>query len=260
MFDVTVTSDEATGVVSVFFETPGRANAVVPELADRIAEAVDAHADTANCIVLRSGGSVFCAGVDLEFVLGLGSADQFENTRKHVYGSFQRLVRSVVSCPVPVIARLQGGAMGVGADLALACDVRVASSKAWLQESWILLGATSALGGAHRLERMVGSGRAMELLLTARRIEAAELASLNLVEAVVAPDQLDDAVTQLANTVADRDRSAVLAVKALVRGGTEYAAWEAALKTGLEHQLALICRPEFHERVEAMQRSLQRRN
>jgi 2-(1,2-epoxy-1,2-dihydrophenyl)acetyl-CoA isomerase len=251
-----VTASHSDGITTIEFSNAGKANALVPEFAAAIAAELEKVDEASSCVVLRGEGRVFCAGVDLEFVRTLGALDQVERTREYVYGSFQRLARAITFCPVPVIGRLQGGAMGAGADLALACDIRIASTSGWLQESWITLGATSALGGAHVLRNIVGSGRALEIFLSARRVAADELLALGLVEQVVPDDELDGAVTSFAEVVAGRDRAAVLAAKELIRGGATRSAWDDAVQASLDHQVELICRPEFRDRVDAVLESI----
>jgi enoyl-CoA hydratase/carnithine racemase len=256
---IVTTSWLAQGLVAVVeFADLASANALRPEGAARLTAAIEQAGQSAACVVLRSPGKTFCAGVDLDFVADLGAHEASEQTRQYVYGSFQRLVRAIADCPVPVIARLHGGALGLGADVALACDMRVAGRSAYLRESWILLGTTSALGGACVLERACGPGRALELLLTGRAVAGAELATLGLAEYVVEDNGLDAAVTELAEQIATRDRQAIIAAKALVRGVSKDS-WEATLNAALEYQVALISRPEFRNYTDQMKATIRSR-
>jgi 2-(1,2-epoxy-1,2-dihydrophenyl)acetyl-CoA isomerase len=231
-------------------------NALTFELARELTGAVEEAGRRAGCIVLRSAGPVFCSGADLSVLEPLGDEARTEDVRTLVYGAFQPLVRGMVTAPVPVVARLQGPALGAGADLALACDLRVASTAAWLEESWIRLGTISALGGAHALSRVVGAGTALDLLLTARRLRAPDLLAAGLVQRVTSPEALDDEVMALARQIASADRDAVRAMKELVRGGAELERFDDALARGLQLQVPLIARTTFGDRVRGVRRAL----
>jgi 2-(1,2-epoxy-1,2-dihydrophenyl)acetyl-CoA isomerase len=213
-------------------------------MAGEIASTLRNIASDVRCVVISSEGTVFCAGIDLKLVRPLlGRPDTPELLRTQIYGNVQELIRSIWACPVPVIACLQGPALGVGADMALACDIRIASESASLEETWIHLGAISALGGAFVLRNLIGRGRALDVLLTGARLDARTCFELGIFEKVVAHSELDEAVDSYTEMVSDRDPEAVRATVDLVRDQELRDSVDRALENALEHQLRLMTRP-----------------
>ncbi|GAA1007951.1 enoyl-CoA hydratase [Acrocarpospora pleiomorpha] len=254
--DLTVVRGD--GVVTITLDRPGAGNGLNLELARAVAETVRG-AGHARCIVLRSTGPVFCAGADLAMLEGLGAPEQAEAVRTYVYDGFQGMILAIATSPVPVVARLQGPALGAGADLALACDIRVASDRAWIEESWIRIGTISALGGAHTLPAIVGRGDALDMLLTARRLTASECLQRGVFQRLVPEEQLDAEVGRVVRSIAAHDADAVQAVKRLVCGGDVETALRAALAAALEEQVPLIARTEFADRVRDVRARLARK-
>jgi enoyl-CoA hydratase/carnithine racemase len=229
-------------------------NSLTPTVAKLLADAISETGESAHCVVLRTEGSVFCAGGDLGFLEELADSSRDQIARS-IYGNFQALARSIIDCPVPVLARVQGGAAGAGCDIALACDLVVAGEGAWFEESWIRIGATSALAGALHLVGSLGRYRALELLLTGRRLSAAEAEQLGLVNRIVPAAELDTTVLELATAIAAADLEAVRAMKKLVRlaqaGSTDQ-----ALTAGLSLQADLLARAEFGQRLDFLRERL----
>lgn len=252
-------TDRRDGVLTVTFGDPEHSNAITWDVARSLAHDLNALTDDDHVVVLRSDGRVFCSGADLAMLEPLGTPDRADDVRDHVYSAFQAMVRAVIDCPVPVIARLQGPGLGAGADLALACDLRIASAKAWIEESWIKLGVISALGGAGQLVRSVGPGTALDLLLTARRLTAAEALSAHVFQRVVEPDALDAQVQEVASAIAAADPLAVRSMKRLVRDDPAARSIDEALRLGLDLQVPLIARDGFAERVAAVRRVIEGR-
>jgi 2-(1,2-epoxy-1,2-dihydrophenyl)acetyl-CoA isomerase len=235
--------------MTITFGDPTSGNSLTWDIAREIARELALNGTDAACVVLASDGPIFCGGADLALLEPLGHPDRLEEIRDAIYGAFQLMIRAIASCPVPVLAKIQGPALGAGADLALACDLRIASERAWLEESWIKLGTISALGGAQVLTSLVGAGTALDLLLTARRIGADEAMAIGAFQRVVAVESLEEEVRSLSLQIAAADRDAVRSMKALVRGGAAGEAFESALQRALPLQLPLIARPEFAARV-----------
>lgn len=250
MSEVTVRYSEDGSIGEVVLDRAAARNSLSPAVARLLADAITETGKSARCVVLRSEGTVFCAGADLAFLEDLVGASRDE-IASSIYGHFQALARSIIDCPVPVLARVQGGAAGAGCDIALACDLLVAADQAWFEESWIRIGATSALAGAVHLTGSIGRYRALELLVTGRRVSATEAHQLGLVNQVVPTAELDDTVTQLASAVAAADPEAVSAMKKLVRLAQEGSA-DQALTEGLSLQADLLARPEFSQRLDAL--------
>jgi enoyl-CoA hydratase/carnithine racemase len=169
-------------------------------------------------VYLHGAGAAFCAGADLDVVADLSDPAAFARQG-------QRVARTIETADATVIAGVDGAARGGGVELALACDLRVATPDATLAETGVGLGLFGAWGGTHRLPRIVGEGLALDLTLTGRTVDAVEARRVGLVSQVRA-DPL-----AVAEQVAHHPPAAVRAIKRLVRdhsGGVDVAARETA--------------------------------
>jgi enoyl-CoA hydratase len=207
------------GVALVTLNRPDRANGVVPEMARDLLQALtELEADPAvRVLVLTGAGRQFCAGADLP------ALKQYLDERLHVeqepynarvlFPVTQRLVAS----PMPIVAAINGGATAGGLDLALACDMRIASSRAKLGETYVRIGLAPGNGGTWFLPRLVGSGMAAELALTGDVVDAARALEIGLVNRIVEPDELIDEAVGLAASIARNPRRALEATKQALR-------------------------------------------
>ncbi len=209
--------DDAADRRTVTVDRPDRRNALTPEMLDSLAEAV---ADPpAPVVYLRGAGSAFCAGADLDSVAtvaretldGEGVGDETEPAAAFARHG-QRTARAIEDSPAVVVAGIDGPARGGGVELALACDVRVATSAASFAEPGVTFGLFGAWGGTHRLARVVGEGNAADLALTGRSVDAEEALRMGLVSQV-RPDPV-----AVAERIADNDHSALARLKPLLRG------------------------------------------
>jgi 2-(1,2-epoxy-1,2-dihydrophenyl)acetyl-CoA isomerase len=250
--DLITSWDDTLEVATLTINRPHASNALTWELGESLGRAIVEEGERARCILVRASGSTFCAGVDLDTVIKYGHPDRKAELRSHVYGSFQSMITAIVECPVPVIGVLQGPCLGVGADLALSFDLRVGSTKFWFEETWTRLGTTSALGGGYFLPKLLGSAAALDLLLMARRVTPDEALRVGILQYLVAPAQLDDEVSRVASRIAQADPDAIAATKRLVRA-PDRAGLREYMSRALEEQVELIARPEFAERVAAIQ-------
>ncbi|MHA1712276.1 MAG: enoyl-CoA hydratase/isomerase family protein, partial [Candidatus Freyarchaeota archaeon] len=150
----------------------------------------------------------------------------------------QRVLMKLENLEIPVIAAINGYALGGGCEIALACDIRIASEKAQLGQPEINLGIIPGWGGCIRLPRIVGSAKALEIILTGDRISAQEALQVGLVNMVVPEDQLEKAVKELADKLAGKPPVAVKLAKSVVKKGLE-----SSLKSGmnLESSAFSIC-------------------
>ena len=209
----------ADGVALITLNRPQRGNGVVPEMAhDLLAALTMLEADfSVRVLVLTGAGKQFCAGADLvEFQKFLAEAHgitQEPYNARVLWPVTQRLV----SCRMPVIAAINGGATAGGLDLALACDIRIASAAAKLGETYIKLGLNPGNGGTYFLPRLVGSGMAAEMALTGDIVDADRALAIGLVNSVVAPEALLDTAIALAARIAERPRLALEATKQQLR-------------------------------------------
>ncbi|MEO8999327.1 MAG: enoyl-CoA hydratase-related protein [Rhodanobacter sp.] len=192
-----------------------------------IAFAQAAQDDAVRVVVLTGAGEkAFVAGADIAEMNGYTpvQAQGFSRTGQRLMSSIERLGK-------PVIARIQGFALGGGMELAMACHLRVASEKAKFGQPEINLGLVPGFGGTQRLLRLAGRGAALELCLTGAPINAQRAYELGIVARVVAPEALDDAVNVLADQLAAAAPLAAAGIlDAVLQGG------ETAIDQGLEFE------------------------
>jgi 2-(1,2-epoxy-1,2-dihydrophenyl)acetyl-CoA isomerase len=196
-------------------------------------------------VVLTGAGDAFCSGADLKGALADLEAGADLGPR---IAKFHALIRAIVEAPKPFIAAVRGPAVGFGADLALACDLRVLARDAYIQEKFVAIGLMPDGGGSFWLPRLVGLGRALEFLLLGTRIDAALALSLGLANRV-ADDERAEA-RALASTLAAGPPLALAAIKAAVRESAS-SAIDAALEREKRGQTALLASQDFREGVAA---------
>jgi enoyl-CoA hydratase len=209
----------ADGVVRVTLNRPEQGNGVVPELARDLLDALTRlEGDLRTRVLILTGaGRQFCAGADLgafeRYLTERHAAEQEPYNARVLWPVTQR----ITTCRMPLIAAINGGATAGGLDLALACDIRIASTEAKLGETYIKVGLNPGNGGTYFLPRLVGSGLAAELALTGDIIDAQRALEIGLVNRVVAPEALADAATELAARIARYPRLALEATKQQLR-------------------------------------------
>jgi enoyl-CoA hydratase/carnithine racemase len=218
---------------------------VVMALAAAI-EGAGADADV-RCVVLGGAGGHFCAGADLRRTFA-EDPDIMDHLDDYM-DAFHSLIRAIVRCPKPTIARMEGAAVGFGADMALACDLRIASTTAYLQEKFVNIGLMPDGGGTFWLPRLIGTARAMKAMLLSDKVEAKELDALGLLTSVVPPDELNAATRALASRIENGPPLAYAALKAAVYASLGDV--EAALKREREGQLRLLRSQDVIEGVMA---------
>lgn len=202
----------------ITLDRPDCRNALDPDVLGALRAGVDGAVPAgARAIVIVGRGGAFCSGADLRYAVAQGPALR-ENVDAHLE-HFQDLVRALVSSPLPTVAAVDGVAYGFGCDLALACDLRVATDRAYFQEGFVRIGLIPDGGGTWMLPRLVGLSKALELALLGERLDAAAALHFGLVTRVVAPAGLDDAVTAIADRLVDGPPLAIAHIKRLVRAG-----------------------------------------
>jgi enoyl-CoA hydratase/carnithine racemase len=208
---VLVESTGATRVVTI--NRPAARNALTREVLAKLREAIDAASgDPAiRCVILGGAGGHFCAGADLR--QNIVEDPQFMDHLEIYMDEFHGLIKSVVRCSKPTIAMMDGAAVGFGADLAWACDLRVASARAYAQEKFVGIGLMPDGGGTFWLPRLVGTARAMQMILLGERVDAPELARLGVVTQAVDPEILKDAALEIARRIEAGPPLAFAAIK-----------------------------------------------
>ncbi|MEE9434757.1 MAG: crotonase/enoyl-CoA hydratase family protein [Sphingorhabdus sp.] len=213
------------GIMTLTLNLPEKRNPISdPAMVDALCGALeDADQDiSVHCVILTGAGSAFSSGGDLKAMQpdsgGLPSALPAQTRRNYKYG-IQRLPMLFQSLEVPVVAAINGHAIGAGCDLACMCDIRVAASNAKFAESFVKLGITPGDGGAWLLPRIVGFSKATELALTGDMIDAAEALRIGLVSEVVDSDLLLEVAHKIAGKIAANPPHAVRMTKRLLREG-----------------------------------------
>ena len=182
---------------------------------DAVLDEVEAREDIYVAVITGSGRS-FVAGADI------GQMSELTAAQAKAFGALgNRVFLKLEQLTKPTIAAVNGFALGGGCELAMACDIRLASEKAKFGQPETGLGITPGFGGTQRLPRIVGSARAMELILTARNISAAEALEMGLVSHVYSPEELLDKAMELAQAIAANAQVAVRQSKAAIRRGLQ---------------------------------------
>jgi enoyl-CoA hydratase/carnithine racemase len=250
--DIGIDVTENIGTIVIDRRDGGR-NAVRPQsLAEITAAMEQLTADPAvRAIILRAEGQHFSAGADFTFLAKITEMKPAD-IRAQVYTHFQGAARSLYNCPKPVVAAVQGAAITVGCELSLACDFRIAAEGAFFQESWIKLGILPPLGGLFLLPRLVGLGRASQMVLQARKIDAVEAERIGLVSEVVPLERLEARAVELAQELAALAPQAYAAIKRALRRGLE-TGMEAEFDANLLGQTMLLSSDDFREGLDAVQ-------
>jgi enoyl-CoA hydratase/carnithine racemase len=196
---------------------PEMKNAFSPEMIALWRQYLDqARADDAvHVIVLTGKGDVFCAGGDIR-EMAAGRLRSLE-MKKFLWDGVHRIVLALEDLDKPVVVGINGSAMGAGLDMAIMCDMRICSDRAKLAETYIRLGLVAGDGGAYFLPRLIGSGKAMQMLLTGESITAEEALELNLVDRVVPHERLMEETLLLAGRIAEKPPLAVRMMKRAIR-------------------------------------------
>ncbi len=229
---------------------PDARNALSPELMEELAAQCERWDEDpeVGCIVIAGDDDWFAAGADIRVM----AERSFVETLAAPAARFWPRLAAVRT---PLVAAVSGYALGGGCELALACDMIVASEKAQFGQPEILLGIIPGGGGTQRLARILGKQRAMELVLTGRRIDAAEAAALGIVNRVVKAREWLDSALELADVVARRPPLAVRLAKQAV-----LAADETPLGAGLDQERRLYeLAMATEDRVEGMRAFLEKR-
>lgn len=208
----------ADGIGTILLNRPHRKNAFTLDMLDAWADALrSARTDEAVRVVLVTGaGGAFCAGVDLDdFAEITTTLDRQAVLQNRVH----RVAAAALDLDKPLIAAIDGVAVGAGMDMALACDIRLASTRARFSEAYVRVGLIPGDGGAHLLPRIVGQARALELLWTGRFVEAQEALDLGIVLSLHEPEELAESAGELCRRLAAGPPVAIRAIKRLVRNG-----------------------------------------
>ena len=205
-------------IAVITINRPDALNALNLEVLEDIARTAEkAEKDNDVYVLVITGAErAFVAGADI------GQMKDFTPVEAKAFGDFGNSVfLKIESLTKPVIAAVNGFALGGGCELCMACDIRIASEKARFGQPEVSLGITPGFGGTQRLPRIIGLSKAKELILTARQIKADEALSIGLVDRVVPPEELMDSALGLAGEIAKNAQIAVRQSKAAINKGMQ---------------------------------------
>lgn len=241
---------ETVGAARVLtLNRPWARNALTIPMLSLLRGALDEASTDASIrsVLVAGAGGHFCAGADLRQTF---ADDPAFLDRLEVYmDAFHAVVRAVVQCDKPTIATMDGAAVGFGADLAFACDLRIAARSAYAQEKFVDIGLMPDGGGTFWLPHLVGTARAMQMILLAERVDAAELHRLGVVVEVVDSAALKEASLRLAKRIEAGPPLAFAAVKHAVRASL--GSLDDALRREREGQLRLLRSADAAEGIAA---------
>jgi 2-(1,2-epoxy-1,2-dihydrophenyl)acetyl-CoA isomerase len=242
----------AAGVRTLVLDRPDRLNAVNARLADELPHALAAAAadDAVRAIVITGAGRGFCAGLDLAEPIALARGSRAE--RLDPLRWVGRWVHALVACEKPVIAAVNGAAAGAGFGLALACDVRIVARSARLTAGYVRRGLSPDAGVTWFLPRLVGHGRATELLLSGRDVEAPEAERLGIATQVVDDEAVRSAAESLAERYAAGPPIALALTKRLLAESAE-ATLDQQLRRELTHIVTCFQSADVREAMVAFQ-------
>ena len=204
---IVVTEDHGP-VRHVVLNRPEKRNAMNQELLGELARALRAAADddTVHCVVLRGEGPVFSAGVDLGELASFAGEPSVLRPFRGVFLDCANLCETMTK---PVVCQIHRTCVGGALEVALGCDLRIASSDSQLGLPEVKFGIIPDVGGSSRLPAVVGLGRAKELVMTARLIDATEAERIGLLNRVVAPEELEQATRELVDELLSNSPVAV---------------------------------------------------
>ena len=232
----------ANGIGTITLNRPEKLNALDRPLCDELREALAllTRSEGVRVVMITGAGRAFCAGADLGVLEADGPA---------LVAAGKDVALAIRGAPQPVLAVVNGPAAGGGANLALACDYRIASDQASIGQVFAKLGLVPDWGGSFFLPRLVGPSKALELVWSARMVPAAEALTLGLFDRVVLHVELQAEARRLAERWAEQPAGAIRRAKeAMYR--SDAASLSAALDLEIRQQTELFISPEARERIE----------
>jgi 2-(1,2-epoxy-1,2-dihydrophenyl)acetyl-CoA isomerase len=242
---------EDGGIVTISLNRPERLNALAGYMRRDLAEALEeAGSDPeVRVIVIKGEGGAFCAGGDIHFMAELverGDSEEFAR----LLGAARRVILAIRQMTKPVLASIEGACAGAGFNLALACDLRIASETASFAQSFVKIGFHPDWGGTYFLPRMVPSNIAAELFFLGDAIDSPKALALGLVNRVVPPEQLEAETRKLAERLRDAPAVSIAAAKQAVYAG-EHDSLEQMLQYEVDAQMRCFESEDGREGVRA---------
>jgi 2-(1,2-epoxy-1,2-dihydrophenyl)acetyl-CoA isomerase len=216
MYEHLLVNDD-NGILTITLNRPDKLNAFIGHMRRDLAEALEAAGSDRNVrvVVITGAGRAFCAGGDVSFMAELMERRDTEEFAR-ILGAGRRVITSIRQMTKPVIAAVNGPASGAGCNLALACDLRIASTEATFSQSFLKVGLHPDWGGTYFLPRLLTPNKVCELFFLGEAISAEQAERLNIVNHVVAPEDLESATQQLAERLRAAPPIALAAAKQAV--------------------------------------------
>jgi 2-(1,2-epoxy-1,2-dihydrophenyl)acetyl-CoA isomerase len=240
------------GVGLIQLNRPEKMNAIGALTRQQLGEAIkQAERDEAvRVVVLTGSGRAFCSGADVTEMAQDGGMRSPEDVGNVLRNEYMPMLTRLRTMPKPVIAAMNGPAVGIGASYALACDIRIAVPEAYLLEAFVNIGLAPDGGVSWLLPRMAGTGVAYEMFFTGKPLSAMDAHRLGIINRIVPADRLEAEVRELASQLVAQPRQAMAAAKRAVNHALE-SSYEEALEFESYLQEAQAASPEFAEGVQA---------
>ncbi len=200
----TLIVEEHDHITKITLNRPDALNAINDKMGEELLSTLKEaeKSVTIRCLVVTGAGRAFSAGEDVSGLKDRYGAGEHPSLGDHLRKKYHPIITRIRNIEKPIIARLNGIAAGSGASIALACDIRVASEEAGLKQAFIGVGLVPDSGSSYFLTRMVGPGKALELIMTGKTIPAKEAEQLGLINKVVPAAELDKHTDELAHRLA----------------------------------------------------------
>ncbi len=214
--------EKSEGIATITLNRPEVLNAYIPEMGDEVVQAFSEvrDDDDVRVVILTGAGRAFCAGLDLKRQRDVREKQQRGEPVPDMGGAFVRdMPLELTRFPKPVIVAINGHAIGVGVTMALPCDIRIAAEDAQIGMPFTKLGMLPGLGSAHLLPKLVGLGKAMELVLTSRIIDGKEAERIGLVNKAVPLDRVLDEARAIARELIECNADSLARAKVALHHG-----------------------------------------
>ena len=240
------------GVGWIRLNRPEKMNAIGELTRKQLGDAIkDAERDDAvRVLVLTGTGRAFSSGADVTEMTGGGGMHTAEEVGDILRKEYMPMLVRLRTMPKPVIAAMNGPAVGIGASFALACDIRIAVPEAYLMEAFINIGLAPDGGVSWLLPRLAGTGVAFEMFFTGKALPAADAHRLGVINRIVPAERLEEEVRDLANQIAAQPRQALAGAKRAVNHALD-STYEEAMEFESYLQEAQAGSSEFAEGVQA---------
>lgn len=221
--DISLGSDEQKHILWLTLNNPEASNAISKEMIESLVHVLDQADNDAQVrvIVLTGAGKCFCAGGDIKAMenkegMFAGEPNQLRNLYRQ---GIQKIPKAMEALQTPIIAMVNGAAVGAGCDLTAMCDIRIASRKAKFAETFSKLSLVPGDGGTFFLQRIVGHAKAMEMFLTGNMYSAEEALSMGLVNFLHTPEQLREETCKIAVKISNNGPIAIGMTKKALKAG-----------------------------------------